>query len=510
MGGVMTILFRIVPQLAILLAAFASLSACADISVLAALKAAQAKAGILQAQWARTLTIDSASSGAVFDSVALDSSGNIYAVGHQGGTGTFGFGNGVTSVGTSPTDNVLMVKYDSFGQAQWARTLTSGADQAGYYGVTVDAFNVIHTTGLIGSGTFGFGNSIVTTGSNAVGNVLWVRYNPAGQPVGALSLTSGSNYASFSGVAPDETGFNVYAVGAMNGSGTFGFGNSIFATGTASAINPLLVKYNVGGSATLARTLISGAGGAFYSGLAIDSAGNVYAAGGTNDAGTYTFDPGVSATGTSPSGNVLLVKYNSSGQAIWARSLTAGGSYASFSAVAVDQFGNIYAVGSVSGTGTYGFGNGVSATGTSNAGNIVLVKYNSGGQALWAQSLTTGSKDSNLTGVTTDPSGNVYVVGSAQGSSTYGFGNGVTAQGTSSIGYNLLLLKYDSAGNAIWAQTVSAGTGYSDFSGLAMDSNGSLFAVGMMLGAGTFAFGNGVSATGSSTGFNVLLVKYSR
>jgi hypothetical protein len=482
---------------------------CGDIAVLAALKAEEAKASMLKAQWARTLTSASANGGAVFDSVAADSGGNIYAAGHQGGTGTFGFGNGASTTGTNSTDNVLIAKYDSSGQTQWAHTLASGSDQAGYYGVTVDAFGQVHGVGLIGSGAFGFGNSISATGSNASGNVLWVKYNPAGQALGALTLTSGTTYASFAGVAADPAGFSMCVVGWTTGTGQFGFGNSITATGTATQ-NTLLVKYNTSGSAAWADTLVSGTGSAWFYGVAVDSSGNIYASGGTNDTGTYGFGPGVSAAGTSSFGNTLLVKYNSLGQAQWTRTLTAGNGVASFTAVAVDSSNNVYAVGYAGGTGSYGFGNGVTATGTSTSSNPLLVKYNSSGQAQWAKTLTTGQGDSVFNGVVADSAGNVFVVGNMQGAGAYGFGNGVTAAGASTSGYNVLLVKYDASGNALWAQSTTQGNAISGYNGIAMDSFGNLFVVGSVMGAGPCGFGNGVTATGASTGFNVLVVKYSR
>ena len=46
-----------------------------------------------------------------------------------------------------------------------------------------------------------------------------------------------------------------------------------------------------------------------FSGVAADSAGNVYAAGGQGGTNMHTYGPGVTATGTGVD-NVLLVKYH--------------------------------------------------------------------------------------------------------------------------------------------------------------------------------------------------------
>ena len=58
-----------------------------------------------------------------FSSVAVDSSGDIYAAGYIGGRGLFGFGNQVTAtVAYLDGSNILIVKYDSSGAVKWAQT----------------------------------------------------------------------------------------------------------------------------------------------------------------------------------------------------------------------------------------------------------------------------------------------------------------------------------------------------------------------------------------------------
>ena len=130
--------------------------------------------------------------------------------------------------------------------------------------------------------------------------------------------------------------------------------------------------------------------------------------------------------------------------------------------------GSVYAAGYILRTGTYNFGNSVTATGTySNGGNIVLVKYDSFGVAQWAQTVTAGSinsVDSFFTSVSAVASdGSVYAAGYILGTGTYNFGNSVTATGTSTGGINIVLVKYDSSGVAQWAQTVTAGSDSSMF-----------------------------------------------
>ena len=57
------------------------------------------------------------------------------------------------------------------------------------------------------------------------------------------------------------------------------------------------------------------------------------------------------------------MKYNSSGVAQWAQTVTAGSRSSDFNSVSVASDGSVYAAGYISGTGTYNFGNSVTATG---------------------------------------------------------------------------------------------------------------------------------------------------
>ena len=180
--------------------------------------------------------------------------------------------------------------------------------------------------------------------------------------------------------------------------------------------------------------------------------------------------------------NVLLAKYDSSGVAQWARTVTAGAESA-FASVSLDSTGNVYAGGYIGGNGMYAFGDGVTATGPAAggpggtlAGNLALVKYGSSGTAQWARSVAAG-EFSGFNGVATDSAGDVYAVGSI-GEGTFDFGNGVTATGTEKNGdftgtagsAFVVLAKYDSSGAPQWARTVSPGGSNSYLDAVTVDS----------------------------------------
>jgi len=175
-------------------------------------------------------------------------------------------------------------------------------------------------------------------------------------------------------------------------------------------------------TAQWARTVSAGSGNSYFMSVAVDSSGNVYAAGYQEYDGIFTYGTGVSAKGTASGSfslghyNIVLVKYNSSGVARWARTVSTGSYSSVFNSVAVDSSGNVYAAGYQNGNGDYTYGSGVTAKGIATSANsansnVVLVKYDSNGTAQWARTVSAGSGGSAFNSVAVDSSGNVYAAG---------------------------------------------------------------------------------------------------
>jgi hypothetical protein len=396
------------------------------------------------AQWAQSLS--AAAVSAIFNDVATDSSGNVYAAGFISGAGTYSFGNNVSVTTATSYPNAVLVKYNASGAAQWAQTTASAPNESQFYAVATDSSGNVYAAGtLYENGTFGFGNGITATGASASNaNTILVKYSSSGTAQWARTTTSASSDSTFSAVATDSWG-NVYVAGTIDGNAAFGWGNSVTATGT-------------------------------------DNSGN----------------------------NTLLMKYNSSGTAQWAKTTTSASSDSTFSAVAVDSSGNIFAAGAIDGNAAFGWGNSVTATGTfADNVNPVLVMYNSLGTALWARTTASSSSDSSFLAVATDSSGNVYAAGTIDGNAVFGFGNNVTATGAYSSGNNSLLVKYSPSGLAQWARTTTSASNYSIFSGVAADNSGNVYAAGALYGNATVGWSDGVTATGVYLdGENTELVKY--
>ena len=117
--------------------------------------------------------------------------------------------------------------------------------------------------------------------------------------------------------------------------------------------------------------------------------------------------------------------------------------------VTIDNSGNIFAAGVISGTNTYDFGNGVTAAGKYTFSNIFLIKYNIDGDAQWAATVSEASDSSKFYSLVIDGQGNIYAAGYIYGTDTKNFGNNVTATGLNT-NTSILLVKYNSSGVAQW------------------------------------------------------------
>ena len=372
------------------------------------------------AQWAKNPASGSGTNSESAQSVAVDSSGNVYVAGYFNSTtlGFGGVGNDVNLTNRGDTD-FFVVKYDSSGVAQWAKNPASGsgtnAERAD--SVVVDSSGNVYVAGSSNSTFVDFGNGI-TLMTFQTQDFFVAKYNSSGTAQWAQGLASeggGSNdYAK--SVAVDSSG-NVYLVGySVSSSLNFGNGVTLERRGNDDFF---VVKYNSSGVAQWAKNTVSGSGTSYeYAyGVAVDSSGNVYVAGyfssTTLSFGGVSNDVNLTKRG---SDDFFVVKYDSSGVAQWAKNPVSGSgaSYEYAYGVAVDSGGNVYVAGYSDST-TLSFGGVSNDVNLTNRGSndFFVVKYNSSGVAQWAKNPASGSGASidGAKSVVVDSGGNVYVAG---------------------------------------------------------------------------------------------------
>ncbi|OHD69384.1 MAG: hypothetical protein A2W19_05605 [Spirochaetes bacterium RBG_16_49_21] len=449
--------------------------------------------------WARSVS-PPGSNNSEFKSVSAGSDG-IYAAGYIMGTGVYNFG-GPTAQGTCSLNNVVLVKYDTNGEAQWARSVLSGSSTSVFNSVSVGSEGVYAVGSIYGTGEYKFGEKTVNVDSDGYNAVL-VKYNTNGEVQWVSSVSPGSKSSLFHCVSVGSDG--IYAAGYIVGKDLYSFGTQS-VSGASDNYNAVLVKYDTDGNTVWAKSVSDGPASGlsrFYS----VSAGNdgIYVAGYILGIDEYKFGD-KSVNGAFGGGdNAVLVKYDTNGVAQWAKSVSAGSGPSKFNSVSV-RSGGIYAAGYIFGIDEYKFGDKSVNGAFGGDDNAVLVKYDTNGVAQWAKSVSAGSGPSEFNSVSVR-SGGIYASGYIVGIGPYTFGtqtvNAINAINTCS---NVVLVKYDISGNSLWARSVSDATKDSEFYSSSAGSSG-IYAAGYINDTGNYTFGT-QTANGAHSFYNVVLVKY--
>lgn len=303
-------------------------------------------------------------------------------------------------------ENFATVKYDRNGNELWVATYL-GYGYDGAVDVVVDYLDNIYVTGT-SRAPDGNPQDYVTIKYNPEGEEQWVRIydNQSGE----------RDYAS--AIDVDDEG-NCY----VTGYGLF----ADYQIGT--------VKYDTNGNQQWVATYDhpNGDDDVAYD-LVVDDMGQAYVTGYSEGNGTGK--------------DYITLKYNSSGQQLWAaRYDRSGSSFGDLAyAIALDDLGNVYVTGT-------------SDDDTTNY-DYCTIKYGSGGSRLWtARYEGFMGSDDVAHDIIADGSGNVYVTGESYG--------------------DMVTIKYDSEGNMLWVSNFDGQNGGLDIgSAIALDIEGNVYVTG--------------------------------
>ncbi|WP_276132823.1 T9SS type A sorting domain-containing protein [Polluticoccus soli] len=327
----------------------------------------------------------------------------------------------------------------------WKWAITAGGVDA----ATDNEGNIYLTGYVIDSVIIG---STVLKNSAGYADIYLAKIDPSGKVIWAKT-TPGNNNELASGIALDNAG-NIYLNASVKIS-TLPFVFNATTLNTFGSDDFLFAKYDNNGNLLWART----AGGpdldfTFADGISCDGAGNFVI---TGKFGTYCvfgndtlFDSGTE--------DIVIAKYNTNGDVVWAKSAGGKKSDRGFSLTS-DAAGNVYATGYY--TDTAWFDNTMVTAGDGLA-HTYIAKYGAAGQLQWAKS-TGGAFGSNIV---VDASAFIYLTGKAGSSDTF---DGIHATGN---GYSFLA-KCDNTGKALWAyRSGRNGNGLSD---IEVDPDGNIY-----------------------------------
>ncbi len=242
-----------------------------------------------------------------------------------------------------------------------------------------------------------------------------------------------------------------------------------------------------------AKTATGGTYTDYVMSIALDTSGNSFVAGWF---ASPTLQFGASVLTNHGSLDMYVAKFDPTGNPLWANN-AGGGSNDQANGIATDDSGNSYVTGSFTGPsitfGTWTLSNQASP-------DMYLVKYNPGGDVVWAKNSTGGNAIAYGEAVAVDDSGNCYATGQFY-SPTIQFGPFSLINGG---GYDMFIVKYDRNGNPVWAKK-GGGSGSDYATGVAVDGSGNIYVTGYYYGP-TIQFG--ATALTSAGFYDMYVVKY--
>jgi hypothetical protein len=292
------------------------------------------------------------------EGIALDSSGNVYAVGQASSTNfpiknplpgspAGGFVAKLTPSGNGANDLVYS-------------TYLGGATGDFASAVALDSSDHAYVTGQTSSSSFHTTAGAFQTTFGGVSDAFVAVINPAGNGYVYSTFLGGSRIDAGDGIAVDSSG-NAYVTGPTESTDfphTTGAFQTTCGSCSGSLSNAFVTKLNPSGSALVYSTYLGGSGSDLGAGIAVDGSNNAYVTGQTDSSSPNPF-PTVNPTQSTLGGgyDAFVSEFNSAGsQLVFSTYLggladeDAGGD---FGAIAVDNAGDtIYVTGNTASTST--------------------------------------------------------------------------------------------------------------------------------------------------------------
>ena len=288
--------------------------------------------------------------------------------------------------------------------------------------IALDQFGNIYVTGEF-EGTVDFdpgsGTNNLTSLGNKDGFIVKLSAN------GSLSWAKaiGGTSLDFSNSINIDQNNAIVLTGCFNGTVDFNLGSGVYNLTSAGSADAWVLKLNMNGGFIWAKQLGSNLT-EFANSLTTDLNNNVLVTG--YFTGISDFDPGTATYNLTSNGggDVFILKLNSLGNFVWAKSMGGGVSSSNDygSSIVTDNSGNVFTVGSFKGIIDLNTDTGTFLAGSSN-GSIFVHKLNSNGNFIWASISGFSSQSCGASSVFADQSNNIYVGGAYKSSFYFGTTN---------------------------------------------------------------------------------------
>ena len=328
------------------------------------------------AQWAKVI------GGSDIDrvnSVAETRDGG-YIAGGEFTSSNIDLGNGVTLNNNSNSTDGMIIKYDSAGNAQWAKAI-GGSSSENINSVVETSDGGYIAGGYFYSSSIDLGNGVTLT-NNGYYDGMIIKYDSDGNMQWTKAIGGSSSDYIYSVASTSDGG---YIAGGSFDSDNIDLGNGVTLSNNGNT-DGMIIKYDSDGNMQWTKAI----GGSSYD--------DIYSVASTSDGGAIiggyfgssSIDLGNGVTLTSNgNSNEMIIKYDSYGNAQWAKGIGGGGTNGIDSVSEARDGG--YIVGGRFGS-RIDLGNGVILT-NKGSNDGMIIKYDSAGNAQWAKAIGGSNSD---------------------------------------------------------------------------------------------------------------------
>ncbi|MBK9249556.1 MAG: SBBP repeat-containing protein [Ignavibacteria bacterium] len=397
------------------------------------------------------------------NSIAVNSSGSIFLTGYFYGTATTDFdpGSGTANLSSgSVNENIFVARYDTSGNYTWAFKI--GVSGARGIAIGLDAASNVFITGFY-SGTVDFNPGAGTNNlTSSARDIFCAKYDPSGTYLFAFGLGGSSdNFTEERGICLTlDASDNLYIGGKFLGNVDFNPGSGVNNvlnpnnTNHDTLSNGFHAKYSNAGEYINAKSI----GGIsmfppseFISQHVVDDYGNVYLTGSFT---TYLdVDPSVNEARFDATSyndhDIFFCKYSPTGVLIWGKKIGGTASDQGM-AITIDNSGKIVLAGIFEGTVDFDPNAGSLPLTSAGGDDMFIAKYDTNGTIIWAKRVGGTSKDTP-NDITIDSDNNILLSGNFLGTADFNPNPSVTNNLTSVGASDIVLAKFTSNGDYVWA-----------------------------------------------------------
>jgi hypothetical protein len=397
----------------------------------------------------------------------VDSAGNAYV------TGFTDSANFPTSSASQPSlgggqQDAFVAKLNPSGTALVYSTYLGGSGQDNGTGIAVDSDGNAYVTGYTGSTNFPVRDALQATKSGLF-NAFVVKLDPTGALLYSTYLGgSVSDYGS--SIAVDSAG-NAYVAGVAT-SPNFPRANAMQAD-LVGPSDAYVAKLNPSGTRLIYSTYLGGPGIDGAMSIAVDSEGSAYLTGVTS-----TFPTTAGALQPAHAGGMFdafVAKLNPSGTALVYSTHLGGSGVDRGFRIAVDNAGNAYVTGDTDSPDFPTVNALQPAIGGSS--DAFVAKVNPSGTALVYSTYLGGSGIDGGTAIAVDGAGSAYVTGFT-GSTNFPTASPLQ-QANAGGTWDAFVAKVNPSGSALEYSTYLGGSGTDSGFGIAVDSGGNAYVMGV-------------------------------